>query len=105
MDLSTCEFFLFPEAKLRLMLRRFDSIELIQKKIRGIYEDDESKFLPAVLPILEIPLESLYQCRWGLLQTGWKRIENSVVGKVATEEFLQGKEIYPSTDQNGPEVL
>jgi len=42
---------------------------------------------------LEIPLESLYQRRWGLLQSGWKQLVNSVGGKVAAEEFLEGKEM------------
>jgi len=63
------------------------------EQIAGGDEDSDRKFLPAVLPILEIPLESLYQCRWGLLQRGWKRIENSIVSEVAVEEFLEGNKM------------
>ena len=43
-------------------------------------EDAEVKWLSEVLPILEVPLESLYQCQRGLLQRGWGRIEISVGG-------------------------
>jgi hypothetical protein len=43
------------------------------------------KLLPAVLPTMEIPMESLYQCRRGLLQRGWRRIEISISGYAAPE--------------------
>ena len=41
-------------------------------------EDADSKCLPDVLPIMEVPLESLCQCQRGLLQRGWGWIEISV---------------------------
>jgi len=43
-------------------------------------EDADMKWLPEVLLIVEIPLESLYQCQRGLLRRGWWRIEISVSG-------------------------
>jgi hypothetical protein len=34
-------------------------------------KDADTECLPEVLPIMEILLESLYQCQRGLLQRGW----------------------------------
>jgi hypothetical protein len=34
-------------------------------------EDADAKWLPEVPPIMEIPLEMLYQCQRGLLRRGW----------------------------------
>jgi len=48
--------------------------------ITGRDEDGDAKLLPAVLPIMEIPLGLLYKCRKGLLQRGWRRIDFSVSG-------------------------
>jgi len=43
-------------------------------RIAGRDEDAEMKCLPAVPPIIEIPLETLYQCRRELRRRGWRRI-------------------------------
>jgi hypothetical protein len=58
-------------AKFETFWRYWDNHE----QIAGLDEDTDTKFLPAVLLILEIPLESLYHSRCGPLQRGWKRIE------------------------------
>jgi hypothetical protein len=49
-------------------------------RIPGRDEDADAKWLPVVLPIMEIPQGSLCQCRRGLLRMEWKRIEISVRG-------------------------
>ena len=41
--------------------------------IAGHDEEADARWLPAVLPIMEIPLGS-YQCQRGLLRRGWGRI-------------------------------
>jgi hypothetical protein len=41
-------------------------------QVKGCDKDADAKWLPAVLPIMEIPLGSLYQCRRGLLRRGWR---------------------------------
>ena len=43
--------------------------------ITGCNEDADMKKLSAVLPIMDILLGLLYQCRRGLLQSGWRRTE------------------------------
>ena len=43
-------------------------------------EDADTKWLPEMLPIMEIPLEPLYQCQRELLQRGLWRIDISVSG-------------------------
>jgi hypothetical protein len=45
-----------------------------QDRIAGRDDDTDTKWLPAVLPIMKILLGSLYQCRRGLLRRGWGRI-------------------------------
>ena len=42
--------------------------------------DTDVKWLTEVLPIMEILLESRYQCQRGILQRGWGRTEISVGG-------------------------
>ena len=61
-------------------------------RIAGHDEDADAKWLPAVLPIMEIPLGSLYQCRRGLLQRWSRQTEISVSG--TSEEF---RELLSST--------
>ena len=79
LDLTTCSFFLFPNIILKLKGWSFDSIEEIQTKSQDVMMTD-TKWLPAVLPIMKILLGSLYQCRSGLLRRGWGRIEILVSG-------------------------
>ena len=53
--------------KFKLKGRRFDSIIEIQT-VAEPDKDAEAKWLPEVLPIMEIPLESLYQYQRGLFR-------------------------------------
>jgi hypothetical protein len=46
----------------------------------GHDDDTDIKWLPAVLLIMEILLELLYQCRRGLFWRGWRWIEISLSG-------------------------
>ena len=74
-DPATCDFFLFPKMKLKLKMRCYDSTKQIQIK-----SQTDAKWLPEVLPIMEILLELLYHCRRGLLRREWGRTEISVSG-------------------------
>jgi len=46
-------------------------------RIAGRDGDAETKCLPALPPIIEIPLETLYQCRTGQLRRRRRRIKDS----------------------------
>jgi hypothetical protein len=50
-------------------------------------KDAEVKWLPVVLPFMEIPLELLYQCQRGLLRRKVGRTEISVSVKAMVEEL------------------
>jgi len=50
MALATCEFFLFHEMKIRLKLRRFDSIELIQSKSQEVIKTLTRNFFQQCFP-------------------------------------------------------
>jgi hypothetical protein len=50
-------------------------------------EDIDAKWLPEMLPIMEIPLKSLCQYQRSFLRRGWGQIEISVSGKAKAEEF------------------
>jgi len=46
-------------------------------RITGRDGDAETKRIPALLPIIEIPLDTLYHCRRGLLWKILRRIKDS----------------------------
>jgi hypothetical protein len=74
--------------KFKLKERRFDSIIEIQT-VEKRDKDAEAKWLLEVLLIMEIPLESLYQCQRGLFRRVWRRTEISVSVKVSAEEVRE----------------
>jgi hypothetical protein len=74
--------------KFKLKGRRFDSI-IEAKTVAERDKDAETKWLLEVLPIMEIPLESLYQCQRGLFRRGLRRTEISVSVKVTAEEVRE----------------
>jgi len=61
--------------KLKLKGRHFESTEKIQIKLQDIMKMMARIYDPTALPITEILLGLLHQCRRGLLQRGWRRKE------------------------------
>jgi hypothetical protein len=51
-DLAPCDFFLFPNVKLKLKGRQFDTIEEIQAESQRVLESDR-KGLPGSIPKME----------------------------------------------------
>jgi hypothetical protein len=66
-DLAPCEFFLFPEMKLKLKGRRFDTIEEIQAESQRVLDTDRNG-LPRSVPKLEESVGPVSTCGRELLR-------------------------------------
>jgi len=107
LDLATCEFFLFPEIKLKLKLGRFDSIEMIQNKSQDVMKTLRRNVLQQCF--------RSWKSRWNrcisadgdyLNGDGGEKKRRSVVQLRQKNSWKVKKcKIYRSTGHKGPEVL
>jgi hypothetical protein len=65
-DLALCDFFLFPNTKMKLKGRRVDTIEEIQAKLQRVF-DTNRKGLPGSVPKMQEILGPMASCRRVLL--------------------------------------
>ena len=63
--------FSIPEDKIEAQGETFCQHWRDPDRMAGCDEGADAKWLPAVLPIMEIPLGSLYKCHRWLLRRGW----------------------------------
>jgi hypothetical protein len=85
-DMALCDFFLFPEMKLKLKGRRFDTIQKIEAQSPRMLDTDR-KGLPESVPKMDEAVEPVSTCGRKLLR-GWLRPIGLMIFTASVQNIL-----------------